>query len=96
MDAETKEAIGNLQGKVDQILETLHMLARVEERQAATAVSVDQINQRINGHSERIRNLEISAGASNVRVSWLDRLLWLALGSAAACVPLLLNLMASG
>lgn len=96
MDAETKEAIGNLQGKVDQILETLNILARVEERQASAASVIAKIEARLNGHSERLRTIEASMSANRARVSGLDKLLWALVGAAGGVVVVLLQTNVGG
>lgn len=96
MDLETKEAIGNLQGKVDQILETLQILARVEERQSLAANVMVKVEARLNGHSERIRAIESQMSANHAKVSGIDKVMWLAIGVALGCVPVLLQAQLGG
>lgn len=80
------DALQHLQQTVDRVLERLDVVVRLEERQDGLNRRQDRAETRLDGHGQRLLQIEKEAIGSGRSAAMVERVMWIGL---SACIGLL-------
>ena len=66
-----------IEDKVDQLVEGLTRVVRIEERQSNIQAVLQQIDARHEDHESRIKWLEIKNASNGIKIGFGERLFWI-------------------